>query len=35
VEGAVFNRYIAIWLENTDFAGAAADRETLLVNVEG
>ena len=29
VEGAVFDRYIAIWLENIDFGAAAADRETL------
>jgi len=27
VPGLVFDRYVSIWLENTDFAGAAADRE--------
>jgi len=24
----VFDRYITIWLENTDFGAASADRET-------
>jgi hypothetical protein len=31
VEGVVFDRYIAIWLENTDFGAASADREALLL----
>ena len=31
VEGVVFDRYITIWLENTDFGAASSDRETLLL----
>lgn len=27
VSGLVFDRYISIWLENTDFSSAAADRK--------
>jgi acid phosphatase len=27
VKGKVFDRYASIWLENTDFLSAAADRE--------
>jgi acid phosphatase len=27
VKGKVFDRYVSIWLENTDYADAAADRE--------
>jgi hypothetical protein len=26
VPGVVFDRYISIWLENTDFSSASADR---------
>ncbi len=27
VSGLVFDRYISIWLENTDFSSASADRK--------
>jgi acid phosphatase len=27
VKGKVFDRYVSIWLENTDYSSAAADRE--------
>jgi acid phosphatase len=27
VKGKVFDRYVSIWLENTDYLSAAADRE--------
>jgi acid phosphatase len=35
VPGLVFDRYIAIWLENTDFAGAAADPNFAALTKQG
>jgi hypothetical protein len=35
VKGVVFDRYISIWLENTDFAGAANDRELKRHEIVG
>lgn len=35
VKGKVFDRYVSIWFENTDYAMAAADREfTHIINSE-
>ena len=33
VPGAVFDRFITIWLENTDFSAASADREFLFMTL--
>ena len=30
VQGKVFSRFVTIWLENTDYAKAAGDRQFIL-----
>lgn len=32
VKGKVFDRYVSIWFENTDYDLAAADRELSITN---
>jgi hypothetical protein len=33
VEGKAFNRFITIWLENTDYDKAAGDRESSVFSI--
>ncbi|KAF9558059.1 acid phosphatase [Agrocybe pediades] len=35
VPGLVFDRYVSIWLENTDFSGAAADPNFIALTRQG